>query len=178
MVGCPALTERTQVSGQLAEGLGHTVIHIKHQSPLVPPSLFKSGKDSDSTLSKLTSLLSISSNGTNGIKSSLPVPTPTLQIFHRVLTDPLLTSCVSDFASVPMPARYEHVVNNYGERVHELVTEWYEGWLKGATSEIDVEKRLEAMVEEVVLGNVLCFGVAGWAGRGDKGEAMNADFFL
>lgn len=79
---------------------------------------------------------------------------------------------------MPTPARYVHVVDNYGDRIHELVTEWYEGWMKGATSEADFEKRLEAMVEEVVVGNTLCFGVAGWGGRGDKGEAMDADFFL
>lgn len=71
-----------------------------------------------------------------------------------------------------------HVVDNYGDRIHELVTEWYEGWMKGATSEADVEKRLEAMVEEVAITNTLCFGVAGWGARGDEGQVMNADFFL
>lgn len=79
-----------------------------------------------------------------------------------------------------MQNRYQHVVENYGNRIHELVTEWYDGWLEGATSEAEVEKRLEGMVEEVVVGNVLIFGVGGWGGRGKggAGEGINADFFL
>lgn len=150
---------------------------MKHQSSLVPPSLFKSANNSDDTLSKLISSLSIS-NGTNRIKASSPTPRPTLQIFHRILTDLRITTCVSELASVNLLKRYVHVIDNYGERIHELVSEWYEGWIKDSTSEADVERRLEAMVEEVVVGCTLCFGVGGWAGRGDKNDAMSADFFL
>lgn len=102
----------------------------------------------------------------------------TLQIFHRILNDPRINSCVSELASVDPLRHYVHVIDNYGERIHELVSEWYEGWIKGSTSEADVERRLEAMVEEVVVGCTLCFGVGGWAGRGDKNDAMSADFFL
>ena len=43
---------------------------------------------------------------------------------------------------------------------------------------MEVEKRLEGMVEEVAWGHVIWFALRGWETRGDRGRAFNADFFV
>ena len=65
-----------------------------------------------------------------------------------------------------------------GSPIHNLVREWTAEWLAGTRSDVDAEVRLKGMVEEVIWGNVIWYGVGGWASRGDSGRAMNADLIL
>jgi hypothetical protein len=74
--------------------------------------------------------------------------------------------------------RYTAVLTNAGDSVVALVSEWADQWLEGTRGDADVEKRLEGMVEEVVWGNVIWYGVGGWQARGDVDRPFNADFFV
>ena len=65
-----------------------------------------------------------------------------------------------------------------GSPIHNLVREWTAEWLAGTRSDVDAEVRLKGMVEEVIWGNVIWYGVGGWASRGDSGRAMHADLIL
>jgi hypothetical protein len=65
-----------------------------------------------------------------------------------------------------------------GSAIHSLVQEWTEEWLSEMCSDEDAEARLKGMVEEVIWGNAIWYGVGGWASRGDSGRVTNADFFL
>ncbi|KAH9974953.1 hypothetical protein BGW80DRAFT_1444565 [Lactifluus volemus] len=58
-----------------------------------------------------------------------------------------------------------------------LVSEWADQWLQGTHGHEELEKRLEGMVEEVVWGNVIWFGVGGLQSRGND-RSFNADFFV
>jgi hypothetical protein len=62
--------------------------------------------------------------------------------------------------------------------IHNLVQEWTRGWLAGTRSNSEAEVWLKGMLEEVMWGNAVWYGVGGWASRGYSGPAMNADFFL
>jgi hypothetical protein len=74
-------------------------------------------------------------------------------------------------------SQYSAIVTNEGDTLTELVSEWADEWLEDTHGDADVEKRLEGMVEEVLWGNVIGFGVGGWHTRGD-GCPFNADFFV
>jgi len=75
-------------------------------------------------------------------------------------------------------SQYNVVVTNAGDTLTALVSEWAEEWLEGTRNDVDIEKRLEGMVEEIVWGNVIWFGVGGWHARGSSGRTFNADFFV
>ncbi|TFY73975.1 hypothetical protein EWM64_g10037 [Hericium alpestre] len=162
------------VKGQLAEGLAMTAVHITHQTTFVPYSLFSSHMEF--LTAPITSLLNrlASLTLTHGGKS-FSVPKPTFSIYQRILDEPAFEKAVPPTED----KKYEYVVDHQGNTVHKLVTDWYHSWLEGAKSNEDVEARLEAMVEEVVWGQVILYGVAGLAGPGIKpGRDINADFFL
>ncbi|KAA1473981.1 hypothetical protein DENSPDRAFT_823618 [Dentipellis sp. KUC8613] len=173
------------VKGQLAEdrmiiicwtGLAMTAVHPPFQTPIVPYSLFSSHPDfttapSASLLKRLAALTVTSKSA-----PSTP-PKPTFSLHQRILADPSLAAGVAIDAS--NPKKYEDLIERSGDRLHALVTEWYGKWLEGATTNEEVESRLEAMVEEIVWGNVMWFGVGGWAGPGKKdGQNINADFYM
>ena len=65
--------------------------------------------------------------------------------------------------------RYAAVVKSAGGAIHDLVREWTDEWLVGVGERggADAEARLRGMVEEVVWGNVIWYGIGGWASRGD-----------
>ncbi|TFY61421.1 hypothetical protein EVG20_g7066 [Dentipellis fragilis] len=157
-------------------GLAMTAVHPPFQTPIVPYSLFSSHPDftaapSASLLKRLASLTVTSKSA-----PSTPLK-PTFSLHQRILADPSLTAGVA--IDVSSPKKYEDLIEHSGDRLHELVTEWYEKWLEGATTNEEVESRLEAMVEEVIWGNVMWFGVGGWAGPGKKdGQNINADFYM
>ena len=69
-------------------------------------------------------------------------------------------------------------MTNDGDTITKLVDEWAKEWLEDTHGDEEVEKRLEGMVEEVVWGNVIWFGVGGWQARGTSGRPFNADFFV
>jgi hypothetical protein len=75
---------------------------------------------------------------------------------------------------------YAAVVKSAGGTIHDLVQEWKEEWLAGVgvRGSASADARLRGMVEEVVWGNVIWYGIGGWASRGDCGRGINADFFL
>ena len=54
--------------------------------------------------------------------------------------------------------KLEHAVKGGGEIVHNHIVKWYGQWLQGAGSDAETERRLEIMLEEVAIGEVLCFG--------------------
>ncbi|KAA1470822.1 hypothetical protein DENSPDRAFT_818604 [Dentipellis sp. KUC8613] len=164
------------VKGQLAEGLAMTAVHPPMQTPVVPFSLFSSHPDFASTPS-VALLKRLASLTLTSQPASSPPPKPTFRLHQRLLADPAFAAGTAVEAG--SPKKYETFIARSGDRIHALVTEWYEEWLDGATTAEEVERRLEVMVEEVVWGNVLWYGVGGWAGPGKKaGEKFNADFFL
>jgi Questin oxidase-like len=65
-----------------------------------------------------------------------------------------------------------------GDKLTKLVSEWADEWLDNTHDDADVENRVEGMVEEVVWGNPIWFGVGGWHARGNTGRTYNADFFM
>jgi hypothetical protein len=69
-------------------------------------------------------------------------------------------------------------LTNSGDAIVTLVSEWADQWLQGTHSHEQIEKRLEGMVEEVVWGNVIWFGIGGWHARGNGDRSFNADFFV
>ena len=74
--------------------------------------------------------------------------------------------------------QYAAIVTKGGDTLTKLVGEWADEWLEDTHGDTDVEKRLEGMVEEVVWGNVIWFGVGGWHARGNTDRTFNADFFM
>jgi hypothetical protein len=93
---------------------------------------------------------------------------------HRVRDEPRF--------SVELPSdprqRYRAVVKAASSTIHNLIQEWTRGWLAGTCSDVEAEVRLKGMLEEVIWGNTVWYGVGGWASCGDSGQAMNAEFFL
>ncbi|KAH9016322.1 hypothetical protein EDB84DRAFT_1581964 [Lactarius hengduanensis] len=85
--------------------------------------------------------------------------------------------------SVELPSdpllQYGAVVKRIGGAIYDLIREWTEEWLDGvgAHGGPGAEARLRGMVEEVVWGNVIWYGIGGWASRGTSNRGMNADFF-
>ena len=104
----------------------------------------------------------------------LPERRPRFAFHRRIRDDPAFR--------VELPSetikRYLTAVKAVGGAIHNLVQEWTAEWLAGIFSDVDAEVRLRGMLEEVIWGNAIWYGVGGWATRGDSGRAMNADFFL
>ncbi len=117
--------------------------------------------------------LNIAGFGTSP-SASAPEKRPTFA-FHRRIRDAAFSV---EFPSDPL-LQYAAVVKSVGGAIHELVQEWTEEWLEGvgARGGVGAEARLKGMVEEVVWGNVIWYGIGGWASRGTNGRGMNADFF-
>lgn len=157
------------ILGQLAEGLAQTATHPDHQTRLFPPALFKQDVV-NSILNNFASLALSSPSPAAPLR-------PTFSFHQRVLEEPAFAPGAA--VSPDVMYKFKPVIEKVGDRIHQLVTEWYEGWLKGADSEAEIERRLEIMMEEVVFGNVMWFGVSGWAwrGNGGAGKEINADFF-
>ena len=118
------------------------------------------------------STLSLAAPGSN--QGLLPEKRPTFAFHRRIRDDPAF--------HVELPSdvrqRYPTAVKPVSGAIHNLVEEWTAEWLAGTRSDADAEVRLRGMLEEVLWGNVIWYGVGGWATRGDSGRAMNADFFL
>ena len=154
-------------------GLAQSAIHASDQTAIFPDSIFSASlADTDSLLSNIASRLSLSPT-----QASAATPLrPSFAFWRQIVEDPSL----APEASVDITSAYSRVLKNKGKHVYDLVSAWYDNWLKGAESEAEVERRLESMLEEVIIGNVLWFGVGGWAGRGKNGagKEINADFFL
>jgi hypothetical protein len=118
------------------------------------------------------STLSLAAPSSN--QGLLPEKRPTFAFHRRIRDDP------SFHVELPSDTRqgYPTAVKAVGEPIHNLVQEWTAEWLAGTRSDADAEVRLRGMLEEVIWGNVIWYGIGGWAVRGDSGRAMNADFFL
>ena len=152
-------------------GLAQTAVHHVGQPQLVPPSYFATSAASG-PLSNFSSALSLAASDVNDVL--LPEKRPTFAFHRRVCEDPaFVVELPSDSSQW-----YRAVVNAAGSAIHNLVQEWTREWLAGTRSDAEVEVRLKGMLEEVIWGNVVWYGVGGWASRGDSGRAMNADFFL
>lgn len=154
----------------IAIGLAITAVHGADQPELVPPSF----------LSKLTepSILS-------GLISKLSFPLvhvekrPTFAFLRRIRDHPKLSQdALRSQLELDMPKRHRAVVPKAGDTIAALVEEWANEWLVDARTDVDFEKRLEGMVEEVAWGNAIWFSVRGWQTRGDHGRAFNADFVV
>lgn len=159
-------TDRFSISG-----LAQAAVHKVTQSELVPPSYFATSAVSE-LLSNLTSGLSLAASDSNLVLP--PEKHPTFAFHRRIRDDPVFSV---ELPSMPTQ-RYPAVVKAAGSAIHNLVQEWTREWLAGTRSDADAEVRLRGMFEEVIWGNVVWYGVGGWASRGDSGRAMKADFFL
>ena len=113
-----------------------------------------------------------------GSDTSAPAPEkrPTFAFYRRIQDDPAF--------AVELPSslllQYAAVVKSAGGAIHDLVREWTDEWLAGVGERggAVAEARLRGMVEEVVWGNVIWYGIGGWASRGTSGRGFNADFFM
>lgn len=152
-------------------GLAQTAVHHAGQPNLVPPSYFATSAASG-PLSNFSSTVSLAASDDSHIL--LPEKRPTFAFHRRVCEDPAF---VVELPSDPRQC-YRAVVKAAGSAIHNLVQEWTKEWLAGTRSDAEAEVRLKGMLEEVIWGNVVWYGVGGWAERGDSGRAMNADFFL
>ncbi|KAH9974960.1 hypothetical protein BGW80DRAFT_1457912 [Lactifluus volemus] len=157
--------------GQVAEGLACAAVHKSGPTVIVPHSFFAKPAD-PGLIASLTSKLSI-----------LRVATPAFQdkrptfAFHRRIRDKFNRNALDVDSSEPADTKYIAVLTNSGDAIVTLVSEWADQWLQGTHSHEQIEKRLEGMVEEVVWGNVIWFGVGGWQSRGND-RSFNADFFV
>jgi hypothetical protein len=147
-------------------GLACTAVHKGEQTELVPPSFFATGPG---IVASLMSRLSVSRDRTTDPEEKRP----TFAFLRRIRDHPKFKLGHSSEEN-----QYSAIVTNEGDTLTELVTEWADEWLEGTHGDADIEKRLEGMVEEVVWGNVIWFGVGGWHARGDSGRPYNADFFV
>ena len=153
-------------------------MHETDQTELIPPSCFtESTKDiTDASLSNRLHRPDIADSSTTPCRSA-PEKRPTFA-FHRYIRDHL-DSFTYELPDSPMQY-YTAVVKSVGGAIHDLVQEWTEGWLAGVNARggADTEARLAGMMEEVVWGNVIWYGIGGWASRGTGGRGLNPDFFL
>ncbi|KAI9459257.1 hypothetical protein BJY52DRAFT_1267314 [Lactarius psammicola] len=161
------------IPGQIAEGLANTAVHPAVQTELVPPSFFSKPPE-PGILSGLTSKLSLLRTApVHGEKR------PTFAFLRRIRDHPKFSpEALHSELEKPRQHRYRAVVPKAADSVVALVEEWANEWLVDARTDVDIERRLEGMVEEVTWGNVIWFAVRGWQARGDSGRTFNADFFL
>jgi len=153
----------------LLSGLAQAAVHEAERIEVVPPSYFATSAATGSgLLSSFLSTLSLAAPGGNHVV--LPEKRPTFAFHRRIRDDPAFR--------VELPITYLTAAKAVGGAIHNLVQEWTAEWLAGIRSDADAEVRLRGMLEEVIWGNVIWYGVGGWASRGDNGRAMNADFFL
>jgi len=160
------------ILGQVAQGLAQTAIHEANPTGLILPSYFINSV-TDTELSNPMHRLKIAGSGTS---APAPEKRPTFA-FHRRIQD--YPTFAVELLSSPL-LQYEAVVKSAGGAIHDLVQEWTEEWLAGVGVHggVDAEARLRGMVEEVVWGNVIWYGIGGWASRGTGGRGFNADFFM
>ena len=157
--------------GILTSGLAQTAVH--KADPFIQPSYSATSAATGSgALSSFMSTLSLAAPGGN--QGLLPEKRPTFAFHRRIRDDPVY--------HVELPSesrhRYPTAVKPVSGAIQNLVQEWTAEWLAGTRSDADAEVRLRGMLEEVIWGNVIWYGVGGWATRGDSGRAMEADFFL
>ena len=152
-------------------GLACAAVHQAEQTELVPP-LFFAKPAGPGILANLTSKLSISL----ATPASLEEKRPNFAFLRRIRDHPKFTQ--ASLGHSLEEGRYTDIVTNEGDTLTKLVSEWADEWLENTHGDADVEKRLEGMVEEVVWGNVIWFGVGGWHSRGEAGRTFNADFFV
>ena len=138
----------------------------------MPPSFFVKPSE-PGILAGLTSRLSKSLTIT---PAALEEKRPTFSFLRRIRDHPKFSP--SALGRALDESQYSKVVINEGATLTELVDKWANEWLGDTHSDADVEKRLEGMVEEVVWGNTIWFGVGGWHTRGTGGRPFNADFFM
>ena len=137
----------------------------------MPPSFFAKPAG-PGILAGLTSKLSISLANPVGLEEKRP----TFAFLRRIRDHPKFTGALPGNSAEE--DKYDAVVTKEGDTLTKLVSEWADEWLEGTHGDADVEKRLEGMVEEVVWGNAIWFGVGGWHARGNAGRSYNADFFM
>lgn len=160
------------IQRRITPGLACTAVHQAEQTELVPPSFFAKLSE-PGILASLTSRLPKSLTIT---PAALEEKRPTFAFLRRIRdhTKFLPTSLGHSIDE----SQYSNVVTKEGTTLTELVDEWANEWLEDTRSDADVEKRLKGMVEEVVWGNTIWFGVGGWHARGTGGRPFNADFFV
>ncbi|KAI0300671.1 hypothetical protein B0F90DRAFT_397628 [Multifurca ochricompacta] len=158
------------IPGQIAEGLAVAAVYANEQSEVVPQSLFGRAREPIHIMGRFM----------------LPLVPRRTPVFHEKRPTFTLLSRIQDhpkFAddAIGSPGeerrRYPDILKSTGDAITELVNKWTEEWLEGTRNEADVEKRLEGMVEEVIWGNVICFGIGGWNSR-DSGQPFKADFSM
>ncbi|KAH8984551.1 hypothetical protein EDB86DRAFT_3084442 [Lactarius hatsudake] len=171
--------EQPQMLNRFLAGLIHPFIHVAYGLEFgiigqVVEGLAQAAQQTPTPiLANLAHSLEIAGFGTSP-STSAPEKRPTFA-FHRRIRDAAF--------SVELPSdpllQYGAVVKSIGGAIYDLVREWTEEWLEGvgARGGAGAEARLRGMVEEVVWGNVIWYGVGGWASRGTSGRGMNADFF-
>jgi hypothetical protein len=150
-------------------------VHKPDQIELIPPSYFTKSEllDGDNNLvSDIVSALSLSQSSKNHTLAS--ERRPTFAFHRRIRDDPAFKIEIPDNHQQWFPAAMKQV----GNAIFCLVQEWTKEWLSGTHSSVDTELRLKGMIEEVIWGNAIWYGVGGWVSRGDDGRATNADFFL
>jgi hypothetical protein len=168
----PIFPPITFVPQHIHIGLAQAAVHQTDQPELIPPSYFTSSA-TDAELSDTMRRLEIAGSGTS---APAPEKQPTFAFHRRIRDDPAF---VVELPSSPM-LQYAAVVKSAGGAIHDHVREWTEEWLTGVGMHggADAEARLRGMVEEVVWGNVLWYGIGGWTSRGTDGRGFNADFFM
>jgi hypothetical protein len=149
-----------------------TAVHKAEQTELVPPSFF-SKLSEPGILASLTSRLSKSLTIT---PAALEEKRPTFAFLRRIRDHTKFLP--SSLGHSSDESQYLNVVTKDGATLTELVDEWANEWLEDTRSDADVETILKGMVEEVVWGNTIWFGVGGWHARGTGGRPLNADFFV
>ncbi|KAI0028811.1 hypothetical protein K488DRAFT_57715 [Vararia minispora EC-137] len=161
---------------QVAEGAyfpritcAQTAIHPDDQTPNTPLHLFTSADKYGRGLSKLA--LPARSSG----------PPPFLSFHSAIAADPRFGTAALGFVRpkdgedpVMGELEYAKISEIVGTAVAQLASEWYDRWIVGVPED-ELEDRLQQMVEEVIVGNVYWYAVAGFAGRGK--EVFNADLY-
>jgi hypothetical protein len=160
------------ILGHIAQGLAQAAVHDADPAVHIPPSYFTNSRTNttnDADLSNRIHRLEIA--------SSAPEKRPTFAFHRRIRDDPAFTVELPSSISHQYPA----VAKGAGGAIHDLVQEWTEEWLGGVGTRggAGAEARLRGMVEEVIWGNVIWYGIGGWASRGETGgRVLNADFFI
>ena len=154
-------------------GLVNTAVHNTAQMELVPP-LFFTKYPEPGILSGLTSRLLILQ-----IAPVHEEKWSTFAFLCRIHNHPKISpGALCSQLEVDIWSQYPAIVPQVGDIIVTLVEEWANEWLADVHTDVDVEKRLEGMVEEVAWGNVMWFAICGWQAHGNHGRAFNVDFFM